>query len=561
MDKKKIRHSLGKKVGLTVFVFSCIYFFVALFFGGVLYHEFELFSVVRKNYSLARSVAVSVDQNYVTDLFEQVHAKYRELSKKYGDDVNSPEYLSEYDSLKTDKYYELLTSLDQVVNENSIVWINFQVDDSATGSICFVLDTDARDDGKYQMGWRGKGRSWKTNSEYPYKIIEDADDGFVIITRAPFFRPGDTHSEIVGYISVAEKRSNVRTSNAAFVIIYGAVLYVLTVCFIVISVLGIDILVVHPIKKLARAAESFRKKKNKGEESHFFSNARINSNDEIRVLADSMTEMENEIRTYVEDVEIMTRRQERMKAELDVASRIQARMLPEKLTGYNGVQDFRISATMRPAKKVGGDFYDFFTIDDDHIGLTIADVSDKGVPAALFMVVSKTLIKVMAQSVTSAAEVISKTNSKIIPGNHETMFITVFFGIYTVSERKLSYVNAGHEDPAVYRKSTGKYELIMEEHDLVIGIFDDVSFTERTLYLDKGDRLFLYTDGVPDAANGEGDAFGLSRMLDCLNSHTEKTGQDMIDAVKGDMDAFSGSAAQFDDITMLLLETDERGET
>jgi len=192
---------------------------------------------------------------------------------------------------------------------------------------------------------------------------------------------------------------------------------------------------------------------------------------------------------------------------------------------------------------------------DDHIGITIADVSDKGVPAALFMVVTKTLIKITAQDNPSPAAVLSKVNRLLIPGNSDSMFVTVFFGIYSETDGKLSYVNAGHEDPVVYRKSSGKYELIMEDHDLVIGVVEDTVYTERELFLEAGDRLFLYTDGVTDATDTEGNAFGLERMMNSLNSHSDLMGQELLDEMQKELDLFAGDAAQFDDITMLILDT------
>lgn len=555
MEKKKKGFSLEKKVGIVVLIFCIIYFAAVLVFSGIVENRLNLYSIVSRNHNLARSLAVSVDQDLVTGLFEDTKALYESLKDKYGDDINSKEYLSEFDYLKTDEYIKLSNTLKDVVDETNKVFINFHLEFRDTGKTCMIVDTDPWEDGRYSLGWQSRVRDFKSLLGYPYEILEDDKDGYVIITQAPFYHPYYGHNEILGYITIAEKRANLGIISLAFILIFGLSFFIITVLFIIISVAGIKIVVVNPIIKLSGAAVAFSRKQDKLTESHFFRNLNINSNDEIRVLADSMMEMEHDLYTYINDLAEMTRAQEHMAAELEVASKIQAKMLPEELVGYNGEKDFDVCATMKPAKAVGGDFYDFFAIDDDHIGITIADVSDKGVPAALFMVVSRTLIKNTSQATLSPAEVLSRVNKLLCAENNETMFVTVLFGIYNVSKRKLTYVNAGHEYPAVYRKSSGKYELIVDEHDLVLGIMDDVDFSEKTLEFEKGDKLFLYTDGVPDAADENGDAFGLERMVESLNRNSALSGKDVLFAMQNDLESFENGAHQFDDITMLLLES------
>ena len=554
-NQKKIKNSIGKKVGLTVFIFSVLYFVITLAYGSFVNSQFELISIVRKNYGLARTLSITLDQDYVTDLVDSTHLLYDELCEKYGDMQNSAEYLAEFDKLKTPQYDELLSRMDNLEHDNDIVWVNIHLEFPDTGKTCFILDSDTQHDNRYCLGWQSKIRPWKHIAGFPYEVIEDDLDGVIVMTKAPFYQSPIDDDTVIAYIQIAEKKSNLHKNSMEFVFFFGLVLYFITSVFITISVLGINRIVVYPIEKLASAAESFNAKERKESESHYFTDARIRSHDEIRVLADSMTDMENELHQYVSDLTAVTKKQERISAELSVASRIQASMLPEELLGYNGVRSFIISATMRPAKEVGGDFYDFFTIDDDHIGITIADVSDKGVPAALFMVVTKTLINITAQDNPSPAAVLSKVNRLLIPENSDSMFVTVFFGIYSETDRKLSYVNAGHEDPVVYRKSSGKYELIMEDHDLVIGVVEDTVYTGRELFLEAGDRLFLYTDGVTDATDTEGNAFGLERMMNSLNSHSDLMGQELLDEMQKELDLFAGDAAQFDDITMLILDT------
>ena len=559
MKKKVISLSLEKKVGIAVFLFSVMFFISALLFSSFVNKHLALVSIVNNNYDLARSLAIILDQDYVIRTLDETGKKYESLKKQYGERINSREYLSEFDSLKTAEYYELLNGLEMVEEENNISWINFHVEYPETGKICLMIDTDPKEDGRYSMGWESRMRNWKRINSIPYEIVYDDYDGFLIITAAPIYRPGSDNKEVAGYITIAEEWMNLTDENLRFALVFGIILSVMTLIFMTVSVKGINRLVVRPVKSLADAAEKFRLKEDKRSESHIFSDVGISSRDEIKLLADSMSDMETDICSYMNDLESMTRKHERMSAELDMAARIQTMMLPEELQGYNGVRSFRISALTRPAREVGGDFYDYFAIDEDHIGLTVADVSDKGVPAALFMVISKTLIKGTAHNSLSPSRVISRVNNILAQGNKEGMFVTVFFGIYSVADRKLSYVNAGHEDPVVYRKKTGRYELIRQEHDLVIGLVEDMSYTERILEFDEGDRLFVYTDGVPETWNENDEAYGLDRLLECQNRNSAVTGDALLKQVMDDLDAFAGGKAQFDDITMLLLDIDGNG--
>lgn len=551
--RKKVKYSLRLKIAVSILVFSLLYYFVAIVFGAYVNSRFAVYSIVKRNYHLARCLAVSLDQNYTAYLFDKTRELYEDIPVE---DRNSTDYQAYQDSFsvyKNEKYDYLVTQLRRIVNENELSWMNMQVEDTANNTTCFVLDTDHRPDGRYSAGYIGKKLPYNYfDGKIEYCTLEDVDEGIMIITRAPFYR--NDSNEIVGYICIGEKQRDVLAQSLTFIIVFGLILLVLMLIFIKISVGGITHMVIKPIEQLALAAESFSHSKRDGTESHYFGDIKIRSQDEIRQLADSMGAMEHDIYVYTEDLKKSTMMRTRIKAELDVASRIQAKMLPDSLTGYNGIKDFSICAGMHPAKEVGGDFYDFFTIDDDHIGITISDVSDKGVPASLLMVTTRTLIKNNAMNIKDPAEVLRMTNRALCENNEEAMFVTVFFGIYTVSEKILRYVNAGHENPAVYRKENGVYDLIIEDHDLVLGIMEDIELNVFELKFNPGDRLFLYTDGVPDASDPDGTAFGIDNMINCLNRHSDMTGQAVLDTLQSEISDFEDGLPQFDDMTMLLLE-------
>ena len=278
----------------------------------------------------------------------------------------------------------------------------------------------------------------------------------------------------------------------------------------------------------------------------------IRTNDEIQDLAQSIARMETDIVSYIDDLQRITAEKERIGAELSVATRIQADMLPRIFPPYPDRGEFDVYATMTPAKEVGGDFYDFFMLDDDRLGLVMADVSGKGVPAALFMVITKTLIKNRAQMGGGPAEILRDVNDQLCEGNDADMFVTVWFAILDVKTGKGVAANAGHEHPAVSRAG-GKYELAVYRHTPVLGVIPGTRVTEHEFELHPGDSLFVYTDGVVEATDATGRLFGTNRMLTALNRNPGASPEDALRAVRTDIDNFVGDAAQFDDLTMLCL--------
>lgn len=241
-----------------------------------------------------------------------------------------------------------------------------------------------------------------------------------------------------------------------------------------------------------------------------------------------------------------------LETELNVATDIQASMLPTIFPAFPERPEFDIFASMTPAKEVGGDFYDFFLVDDDHLAMVIADVSGKGVPAALFMVISKTLIKNAAQQGLSPKEVLELVNNQLCEGNDAEMFVTVWLGIYEISTRKLVAANAGHEYPAIQRKDEA-FTLYKDKHGFVLAGMDSMKYKQYELQLHPGDTIYVYTDGVPEATNSENVLFGCERMLESLNHSDNSSLKQLFNGMKQEIDTFVGDAPQFDDLTMLAL--------
>ncbi|MBQ9411771.1 MAG: SpoIIE family protein phosphatase [Oscillospiraceae bacterium] len=279
----------------------------------------------------------------------------------------------------------------------------------------------------------------------------------------------------------------------------------------------------------------------------------IHTGDELETLAESFAKMDLGLREYIRELNQVTAEKERIGAELNVATQIQADMLPRIFPPFPDRTDIDIYATMDPAKEVGGDFYDFFLVDDDHLALVMADVSGKGVPAALFMVIAKTLIKNRMMAGDSPAVALSHVNEQLCEGNEAELFVTVWLAKIDLRTGKGMAANAGHEHPAL-RRADGKYELVVYRHSPAVATMEGMRFREHEFQLNPGDSLFVYTDGVAEATDAHNELYGSDRMLEALNADPMAKPDQLLPAVKRSIDAFVGEAPQFDDITMLNLQ-------
>lgn len=288
--------------------------------------------------------------------------------------------------------------------------------------------------------------------------------------------------------------------------------------------------------------------------------AQIQSNDEIGDLATGFNNMAHSLKEYIENLTAVTAEKERIGAELDVATHIQSSMLPCIFPAFPDRPEIDIYATMTPAKEVGGDFYDFFMVDDRHLAIVMADVSGKGVPAALFMVIGKTLIKDHTQPGRDLGEVFTEVNNLLCESNSEGLFITAFEGVLDLVTGEFRFVNAGHEMPFISRKA-GAFEPHKIRPGFVLAGMEGIRYRAGSLTLEPGDKVFQYTDGVTEATSEQEELYGMARLQNILASVADRKPEDILPAVKADIDAFVGAAPQFDDITMLCLEYKARMES
>lgn len=280
--------------------------------------------------------------------------------------------------------------------------------------------------------------------------------------------------------------------------------------------------------------------------------SKIKSRNEIGQLAEDVIDLTREIDNYTKKIAAISAEEKRIGTELELAARIQESMLPMIFPPFPDRKEFDIFASMDPAKEVGGDFYDFFFIDDDHLCLVIADVSGKGIPAAMFMTICKIILANTAKLGKSPAETLENANIAICPNNREEMFVTVWMGILELSTGILTASNAGHEYP-ILRGPDGKFEMLKDSHGFVIGVMEGMEYQCYEIRIAPGSTLFLYTDGLPEATDPGKCMFGTDRILEVLNINPDKNPEQILDTMTEAVNDFVKDAEQFDDLTMLCL--------
>ena len=362
----------------------------------------------------------------------------------------------------------------------------------------------------------------------------------------------NTAGKVVSLLCIQRPIRELNEARRPYLLQIGVSMLVLQLLSAVTYTIFIRKKFVEPILKVSGEASRFARENTKGKEL-----GKLSRFDELQDLAHSIDTMETDMVNYVENLTAITAEKERIGAELSFASTIQENALPNVFPPYPDRTEFDIYATMTPAKEVGGDFYNFFLIDDDHLALMIGDVSGKGVPAALFMMVSNIITSSRASLGGTPADTLAYVNTKICDNNRSDMFVTLWVGILEISTGKVIAANAGHEDAAVYRKD-GSFELFKTRHGLAVGAMPDMHYRDFEISLEPGDKLFLYTDGVPEATDRDNNMFGNDRMMDALNAYKDKTPEEILAGVHRCVNEFVGDMPQFDDLTMLCVELKEK---
>lgn len=383
-----------------------------------------------------------------------------------------------------------------------------------------------------------------------YTSFTYKDEGGHVTTAIPLF---GTNGKVTAIMSIVKPMNEIKAHKRNFLrsIIISAT--IVTLLFIALYAFLLYIGIIRPILSITYETTHFAE--HHGELSGLLK--KIKHRNEIGKLAKSIEKMSSDMTKYIEELTHATAEKERLGAELNVATQIQAEMLPRVFPPYKNHPEIELYATMTPAKEVGGDFYDFYMLDDDHFAMVVGDVSGKGVPAALFMVITKTLLKEASEHSILPSEIFERVNSILCEGNESGLFVTCWMGILTLSTGELNFANAGHTAPII--KTQGQINYLSSKPNLMLAAMDGVPYTNHTVKMERGDRLFIYTDGITEATNEYDELYGEDRLLHVMKSvqDTGKSSRDILDIVRNDLDDFVLEAPQFDDITMLAMSYKE----
>ena len=365
----------------------------------------------------------------------------------------------------------------------------------------------------------------------------------------------DKNGAGIGILAIDLSVNKIRKDLTSYLMIVVTASIALLALFLTIFLRNMNRNVITPVKEIALSAVDFvsHTDENVSPSELHYRAVEVHTGDEIEILAQSLHKMTDEIKTFMENLQKVTAEKERIGAELNVAAQIQANMLPCIFPAFPEIPQVDIFATMEPAKEVGGDFYDFFTIDHDHIAVVIADVSGKGVPAALFMVIAKTLIKNHAQAGESPAEIFTNVNHQLCENNEASLFVTAWLGILEISTGLFTYVNAGH-NPPILKRGPNDFAYLNGTPGFVLAGIDSLIYRQSTLTLAPGDMLYLYTDGITEATDPTDSLYGETRLLTRLNETQTQPLPAILETIRADIDTFANGAPQFDDITMLILK-------
>ena len=564
-DRQKKRNSFaGKTVRLIVFLTLMIGITAGVFVFFLYY--FSLDYAYRTNtWQDARIISQSLDVNELADLAETVSGVYETLTEEDLHD-HEKKHLNKYQSVyNSPSYYGQLRILRDAwkASDDEAVFIAFI--DTKHNRMVYLMDADDSENqcppGYWDECSPDATATFMEENDIPWFDSLFADKKIPAVTyrmekygfRACAAEKLFSFGEYPVFVFCEEDMNHAVRTSIWFIIHYAMLITIVMVIVLIVTIRRTKKRTVIPVNEMAAAASEYARDNREGRHgAPHFSNLNIRTGDEIEVLSIAMKDMEHELAEYVQNLTRVTREKERVSTELTLANRIQAAMLPSDFPPFPDRREFDIYASMTPAKEVGGDFYDFFFLDGNHLAIVMADVSDKGIPAAMFMMLTKNMIQTRMMTGGTPAQVLEDVNEMVCANNRENMFVTVWLGILDTETGVLTASNAGHENP-ILRMPGEDFRVVEDEHGIVIGSFDGSEYTDYELNLKPGAILFAYTDGVPEATNADREQFGLERTLGALNSCGDGNPEAVLSAVHERVKVFTGEAEQFDDLTMLCI--------
>lgn len=554
--KNRKQVSLSTKMFNTILMFSLVLSAAAIIFGFRLYSNAVISQYAKVAYNISKTAAIVLKEENAIHYHDEVYKIYKYLTNEELQRKDSPEYRLLYADAIDNKMVDMQIILGKIAQENGLMKISLVTYDRGSRRLINIYSSDRTEATGYWYKVEGNntifhrpGENSIFDSDIPYMLEKD-EKGYLCTSYTRVAEDEDTITMVSTEIDMYQADD----AAISFLFQFLGLLMGLTLIVFFFIDRRMKKYVVKPILDMNQAARNYIADKDDGlPDEYHFQALNITTNDEIESLSRIFAEMEKEIGQYVENMTKATAERERINSELNVAAQIQRGTLPSVFPPYPDKPEFDIYASVEPAKEVGGDFYDFFLVDDDHLAMVVADVSGKGIPAALFMMACKILISNLASvGITDPGTILSMVNNRIIEDNPLDMFITVWLGILDIKTGKLIAANGGHEYPCL-RTGGKNYEILKDRHGLVLGGMSDAQYYTYEIQLNPGDALFVYSDGVPESTSSEKELFGLDRMLDSLNRNINLPLDQLLSGLKKDIDDFVGEAPQFDDITMLAL--------
>ncbi len=558
---ERAHYSIRSRTFKMILACTLIISISAIAFGIVLYSISVRNQYITIAHNIAKLPMMLFDEEESKTFTEPVMKSYYDLAGTPGCAENSDDYLSNFEPFYTEEYQGVRERLYEIEQKNDVSSVYLGAIDLKNKRLVYLIDSDHSDTycpiGYTEEMSDNEIRQYTDKTvEIPSEIANTEKFGYLCTSGVTLYETDDYIITSFTDISMADIVAKSRGFFWQYVL---SLLIIGTVTAIIFTQL-VKRKVARPIDRLATAALEYSNANLEDDSvKNHFSDLDIHTGDEIENLCIVMEDMENEVRRRIKEMRAVNAEKERISTELTLANRIQQSMLPNIFPAFPERTEFDIFAQMRTAKEVGGDFYDYFLVDENHLCLVMADVSGKGVPAALFMMASKIILGSCAMLGKSPAEILAMTNQAICSNNTEDMFVTVWLGILDIRTGTLTAANAGHEYPMLMQPD-GKFEIVKDRHGLFIGAMEGIKYQEYTLQLQPGAKLFLYTDGVTEATNAEEKMFGMDKTVDALNLNPKASTHEILETVQREIDGFVKEADQFDDITMLCLEyrgTDE----
>ena len=557
-EAERKHHSLSARVSRYVVIGAAILGVTMLIIGLTLYSVAVSNQYISTSVNLCRSASKVLSELAETEtLSGAVMERYNAMSDAERAEVGTEAYDARYsDLIARDDYQDIRALLAFFLESSDVYDIYLGMYDREHSALVYIADPSEEDvalpgywesvepaEAEKFMNWDGTGTLYDISNMEKYGWICSA--GVPLKNAA-----GETFAFVLADITLG----HVLPKLAMFTLQYTVALAVLILAFGWFMLRYMNRNIVKPINDIAQAAQTYvRDKREDAQTNNHFARLDIRTGDEIENLSIVMSQMEEDLVAYEDNLTKVTAEKQRIGTELELATRIQADMLPNIFPAFPERQEFTIYASMTPAKEVGGDFYDFFFVDQDRLAMVIAAVSGKGIPAAMFMMMAKSMIQTQAASGRGPREVLETVNHLICQNNREEMFVTVWFAILDLNTGILTAANAGHEFP-ILKKPGGCFEIFKDKHGFVIGGMDGVKYREYEIRLEPGARLFVYTDGVAEATSADKELFGMDRAVQALNDAADQSPEGLLRAVNAAVSRFVGDAEQFDDLTMLCIE-------